>query len=775
MPQPKTDEWEVIEDDSWEPVTEAIPIPASKKNDSTFLSSFWESANKPLVDVSPTGRAFAESMSQPSLAESESYWLPRIKGFVGGVGEGLSDVVSSLTSPLNLATMAATGGASGLASRLPTVAKGLSRVGQGLSLPVMAHGASAVADPDATMGERLFGVTELAGGAAGIKGVKPKARVTPKISSFADEVIPEAKAASVPEVVPEATVPAIPEVVSEVAPAKVADPEVSDILKKFGVANEEAIPELSTRKPVALPDEVIPESLPKSKVTEQRVVYDQAGNKRVLSEIDAVDYEVQPGETYGIEKSNGMFIKLNDLGGTVPENLRTIRPRRREYPGLVKPKTTTDKTLALDLEASLSERLNSVSENPPSQDVIPAEINNVSKLAQAVKEVAPEDKPGLIRRALGLNKALLTSWDLSAPGRQGKSFILNKSWWTSLDDMVKAWGSKEAADNIHQSIIEHPSGYFKPVDTKTGKSFAENVGLDLADNEEVFNTVLGKKVREYLGVTRSSRAHTAFLNKLRSDQFASFMDQSKKAGFKPEENLQLARSYADFINSATGRGSLDFGSLKLERSAGVLSDIFFAPRNMSGQIRTWNAVLNPVSYYQMDPVLRQQALRSLFAIAGTGLAVGELARVGGAKVSNDPTSADFRKIRFGDTRIDPFGGYQQFPVAAMRLLTGTSTSSVSGKTYDLTSGRYGRSTRKSVAERFFINRLAPLPSFVYAWLDNKDFDGKPFEAKKALFERVFPIAASDIIELAQEDPALAGILAVPTTLGLTGSQVYTRE
>src|SRR5262249_32536209 len=148
-------------------------------------------------------------------------------------------------------------------------------------------------------------------------------------------------------------------------------------------------------------------------------------------------------------------------------------------------------------------------------------------------------------------------------------------------------------------------------------SLADKVGLDLAPHEEMFDTKLGKAVGKLGLVERSSRAHTAFLNKLRSDMFVKFMDAAEELGKNPEQDLTLAKAYADFINNSTGRGSLDIGQWKLERNARVLNDIFFAPRNMSGQIRTWNTVLNPYEYYKADPVLRKQALRSLFAVAGT--------------------------------------------------------------------------------------------------------------------------------------------------------------
>jgi hypothetical protein len=547
---------------------------------------------------------------------------------------------------------------------------------------------------------------------------------------------------------------------------------------------------------------------------EQYVVYDRAGRKRVLVGPEAVDYQPANGETYGIETPRG-FVKLTDNGGNTSTAGRVLSPRRtKEYPGFKgteePPSTADEMAPPAELPRRQAAEFGPVEEppvtsqqtgqprgggrgdgnQPPNQPPTggnppgaggppnpPRQIANIANQVQAAAGLPAAQKVGLIRQLLGANKALLTSWDLSAPGRQGKAFLLNKSWWTSLDDMVKAWGSKQAADLIHDSIENHPSGLFKPGQTTRGTrapSFAEKVGLELPLHEEMFqNTAVGRLVDRLGLINRSSRAHTAFLNKVRSDQFASFADQAKKVGRDITQDIPLAKAYAKFINDATGRGSLNLGQWKLQRNANVLNDIFFAPKNMSGQIRTWNAVLNPIKYYQADPVLRKQALRSLFAIAGTGLAVGEVAKLVGGQVSDDPTSADFRKIKVGNVRIDPFGGYQQFPVAAMKLMMGESTSTTTGKRFDLTSTRYGAQTRGDVAERFFVNRLAPLPSFVWAWMNNRDFDGKPFEAKKALFERTVPIVQKDIIDMIKEDPALAAVLAPSTIMGLTGTQVYT--
>src|SRR5207247_8265518 len=84
---------------------------------------------------------------------------------IGGATEGLSNVASSLTSPLSLATMAASGGA---VRGIP----GASMLTRALSLPIAAHGAYQVATGK-TPSEQLFGAAEMAGGGAGMFHVPP--------------------------------------------------------------------------------------------------------------------------------------------------------------------------------------------------------------------------------------------------------------------------------------------------------------------------------------------------------------------------------------------------------------------------------------------------------------------------------------------------------------------------------------------------------------------------------------------------------------------------
>ena len=67
----------------------------------------------------------------------------------------------------------------------------------------------------------------------------------------------------------------------------------------------------------------------------------------------------------------------------------------------------------------------------------------------------------------------------------------------------------------------------------------------------------------------------------------------------------------------------------------------------------------------------------------------------------------------------------------MKLLMGTSTHPFLEKVLISLVIALVRRTRKDVAETFFTNRLSPIGSFIYAWMNNSEFDGKPFDAKRA--------------------------------------------
>lgn len=412
---------------------------------------------------------------------------------------------------------------------------------------------------------------------------------------------------------------------------------------------------------------------------------------------------------------------------------------------------------------------------PPNQ--IPNAILTNNKKAQIAMMTRPHEKESALRKVLDFNRTLLTAYDMSAPLRQGLGMITHKEFWTSLDDMFKSVGSKRGFETVMKSIEDDPSGYFKRGVSGAGTqlpSYAEKVGLAVHDiPEEIFRGAGGRLAERILpGVAHSNRAYTGYLAKLRADGFKRLVNEAEKAGKDPLNDTVLGKKIADFINTATGRGSLG----KLEPVVKQLSDVFFAPKLMASRLQTYNNALNPWKLANADPMLRREAIRSLFGVVMTGGTISGLAKTAGADVSLDPRSTDFMKIHIGNSRYDPFGGYQQYAVNTAKFITGTSVSSKDpNKSLDLTAGRYGQDTRQDIASRFFTNKLAPVPSLIWSWMGNKEFDGTPFEAKKAILTRTVPIFLQDMTELLKEDPNMvpAHIKALFTSGSFFGGGIQT--
>lgn len=893
-------------DPSWfDTVANYIPQP---------VKSGWDVATKPLTDyiTDSSGKKIIDPKAAANYYDvpSENDWkIPfsggaTWKGLGAGMLEGAGDVVTGLSSPLNLATMGAFKGASALEELAPQISRGLQMTGRALSAPVALHGGATALNPNLSASERLFGGVEAAGGIAGMahapelpvkespteKAMKGSAEVLPVKPPRVREEIPqtipyeppssknaanaarqeavlaqlesagmaqgeqpfnaadiqypnaEPTAPSVPEqAIQPATEPTAP--VQNAAPAglEFTDPVTGEIRSpaeaKPGdiplVPGQEPIPPETAKPrsanrlanmssgetPAPRPEDIIGMSeaptgtvmptgraaepsvgkeprLPavlrnaKTNYSHQEVQFandldkaayiiaresrrskydhlylkfvmdntglDEAGARSLGRQVKAAVKGLSSGETFDDIKMPPTARNLIQQGAaeTAARGQSNLTPEQRMQ--------------------ALSERVRAAEQTTHPEATTARELNNAVKESErALKDSPKEKKPGIFSRALQLQKAWITAADLGAPGRQGKAFIFNKEWYTAIHSMVKAWDSENAAKIIDQSIEEHPSGFFKHDVTETGKvkpSWAEKVaGLNLPTHEEVFSSKLGADFRKYSGINKASRAHTAFLNKLRSDMFVKMMKESENAGLNPKQDIEFAKKYATFINNATGRGKLSVGDWNFEYPGTLkaANAVMFAPKNMAGQMKTWATVLDPRTYGNADPVMRKQALKSLFAIAGLGTTVSTLAQAAGAKVSFDPTSSEFLKMRFGRTRIDPFGGYQQFPVAAAKAAYLISTGALSGKATP-----WGRDTAKDVGVKYFSNRLSPAGRFVWDLFGNKMFSGMPFSAQAEMYEQVAPIAISEVADVLREDPVL-GLLVTPTTLlGLTGGAVY---
>lgn len=151
-------------------------------------SSLYDSATQPLT-TKPSGwgrKASDFILNREADPNQQWFLLPRAIA-AGGV-EGLGDLASSFTSPVNLAATALTGGA-GSAARagLPAIASGMRTGARAMSLPVAFEGARTVTNPNKTLPEKAVGVTQVAAGLAGARPSSQLARARGGRALLADE------------------------------------------------------------------------------------------------------------------------------------------------------------------------------------------------------------------------------------------------------------------------------------------------------------------------------------------------------------------------------------------------------------------------------------------------------------------------------------------------------------------------------------------------------------------------------------------------------------
>jgi len=362
---------------------------------------------------------------------------------------------------------------------------------------------------------------------------------------------------------------------------------------------------------------------------------------------------------------------------------------------------------------------------------------------------------------LNLPRALMASFDLSAPLRQGVVMTSRpKQFFPAFVSMFKQAGSDKAFRAVQEEIAARPT--YKLM--RESKLALTDIGGDLAGREEMFMSNLGEKIPlvKY-GIKASNRAYTGFLNKMRADVFDDMVKKATALGRNVDE---VAPDIAKFVNSATGRG--DLGALN--KAAPVLNSIFFSPRLMASRVN----MLNPIYYAKLDPMVRKEAIKSMLtmgAVAGTALG---LAKAGGAEVETDSKSADFGKIKVGDTRYDILGGFQQYIVLASRLLSGKMTSSTTGKEISLTEG-YKPTTRQDIIINFLKSKENPILSYMTGFLDQTNQMGQQFNAGAEAINRFIPMFAQDIVDLTEDKGLVKALgMELPSAFGV-GVQTYGRQ
>lgn len=369
-------------------------------------------------------------------------------------------------------------------------------------------------------------------------------------------------------------------------------------------------------------------------------------------------------------------------------------------------------------------------------------------------------------------RSIMSSLDFSAPLRQGiwgvtkQLYAHPRDLGRQFSFMFKAARSQRVFDRWFADLKEAPD---YEVIQKSGLPIADPHDPKLTVKEEAFMSNLAEKI-PIIGkaIKGSENAYVGFLNKMRVDMFRRGTDGFLANGKTFENSPELYKAFADYVGAGTGRGKMpDI----LEKSAPILNSMFFSPRLIASRLNLLTNWANPKFYAKVPKEVRVQYFKDMAKFIGTGLVVLSLAKAGGAEVEDDPRSADFGKIKSGNTRWDIWGGFQQYVRLAGQLITGQKKSTTSGNIMELNGQYPSRQTRLDALISFGRAKLAPLPGETADLLAGKDVTGKPVTLGSEALKNV-PLVLNDITEAAQDQGVKGALMVgIPSMFGV-GVQTY---
>lgn len=435
-----------------------------------------------------------------------------------------------------------------------------------------------------------------------------------------------------------------------------------------------------------------------------------------------------------------------------------------------------------------------------------AKVKNEFRRRQFEQEMAARPKwkkvVGGIAEVGNLTRALMTSIDFSAIGRQGWFIAAGHPIMAakSIIPMFQSMLSEKAQFAIDEAITKRDNAALY---RKHGLELTEHNNHLPTKMEEAFmsrwldhvkpdpaagftkRAITELRNKLLAPVRGSQRGYTTFLNLLRADAF-----DAMAATLSKNDVLSKAEgdAIANYINVATGRGKIG----KKNAGAQFLSNIFFAPRLVASRFNLLFGQPLSGGSARSKALIAAEYARFL---AGTAVVymLGALARSGEDDdddrpfVESDPRSRNFGKMRFGNTYVDPLAGLAQTTTFATQMLTGEKKTAGKqevqplaryGRLSDVTGDQYGKKTPfwddiAGVMTYFARTKLAPLPSALIDARTGYDVIGRETSPLQEARELVVPMSLRDVVKLTEQHGIPRGLAF--TLVNMFGFGVQARD
>jgi hypothetical protein len=320
----------------------------------------------------------------------------------------------------------------------------------------------------------------------------------------------------------------------------------------------------------------------------------------------------------------------------------------------------------------------------------------------------------------GIAKGVKASFDDSFLGRQGfKTMFTNPVTWAknaagSFELIGKQLMHKATNEDVLNAL--KADIYSRP---NAMNGMYTKAKLDIGNTEESYPVsavehvpILGR----FFKASEVAFEGTAY--RLRADVFDHYLTVAQKGGVDLTQPTQV-RSIGKLVNSLTGRG--DLGSL--EKVGKTVNNIFFSPKFLKSNFDFLTAHL----FDDTSRFAKREAAYNLGRVViGTSTILTIANALMPGSVETDPHSADFGKIKIGDTRFDVTGGMGSLVVLAARigpLIAGQQSyvkSTATGKKQPLNTGTFGSKTGLDLFNDFFENRTSPGMGLLLDMLKGQD-------------------------------------------------------
>lgn len=433
-----------------------------------------------------------------------------------------------------------------------------------------------------------------------------------------------------------------------------------------------------------------------------------------------------------------------------------------------------------------------------------------------------ENRPVVIRalssagEALNTSRAILTSIDLSAPLRQGGFIAFGNPARAARQiwPMLKAFRSEKYQLEAMEGIRNHPN---YALAQQAGLYMTDMGETDLSKMEEMYMSRWVQHIRGWKGavagatlgavagsvgtlgigaipgaavgaalgaagaVEASQRAFVTFLNLLRFESFNAMVTTLGRDGRVTKAE---GEALAQYINVATGRGIIGMSKTlegkKVPPSGNpILSTIFFSPRLAASRFN----LLFGQPLYGGNARTRTLVAKEYGKFSmGIGIALGlafmawqgqdDEDKEKAPFLEMDPRSSDFLKVRFGNTRLDLFGGLLQATVLMSRIISGQTKKR--GEIVDLRGpGKpFSGDSTIDVAAKFLRSKLSPAIGSIVNLLQGQDFAGDPATLKTEAIKMTVPMSLQNIAETMKDQGVPKGTIFTLLSIFGAGLQTY---